>query len=199
MAYRIRTASADDAGALLAVYAPYVTQSCISFETEPPSLEEYRRRVADIAARFPYLVLEQDGNVVGYAYAHEFSERPAYCWSVETSIYLSPGCTGAGVGGILLGALEELLARAGFTNAEACITDDNRASIAFHEKHGYRLRAAFPQCAYKHGRWLGIVWMEKYVAEHAENPAAPRALSAAEAEPVLERANALLADAREKR
>lgn len=200
MAYRIRTASVNDAEALLAVYAPYVEQTCVSFELEAPSLDEWRARVEEFSSAYPYIVLEYveegaegNGRIVGYAYAHAYCARAAYQWTVETSIYLAPEHTGGGVGGVLLDVLEELLVLAGFTNADACITDDNAGSITFHERHGYTPRGAFPECAYKLGGWRGIVWMEKVLAPHTDEPAAPHPLSPAETAPIIARANERLA------
>lgn len=197
MAYRIRMASpGDDAEGLLAVYAPYVLDTDVSFETAAPTVDEYRLRVASIARSYPYLVVERtdaDGaRIAGFAYAHGLSDRDAYAWSVETSIYLAADAQGCGLGSVLLDTLEALLRRGGYTCAYACITADNAASVAFHEKHGYRPCGRFDNCAFKRGRWLSVVWMSKDLAERGETPAAPRMPSNAEAAAVLERANARL-------
>ena len=202
MAYRIRMAGPDDAPQLLDVYAPYVAETCVSFECEVPSVEAYRDRVASIARAYPYLIVEsrRDGSeeapgVVGFAYAHALSERAAYRWSVETSVFLAPGETGVGLGGPLLDALEELLALSGFACAYACITADNAASIAFHERRGYRTCGRFENCAFKDGHWLSVVWMEKNLLPRDATPAEPRQAGRRAAEDVLARANARLAAA----
>lgn len=203
MAYRIRTATPDDAPALLGIYAPYVTGTCTSFECDVPTLEEWRRRVEGVLEGYPYLVAEEtrtpgDGQgarerAVGFAYAHEFGTRAAYRWSVETSVYVEQGRGRSGIGTALLDGLEAVLGRMGFANAEACITADNAASIAFHERRGYVKRGEFPSCAYKLGRWLGIVWMEKQLAPYAKRPDPPHAIAREDAEACLAAVNERLA------
>ena len=170
----IRLARIEDAPALQATYAPYVRDTAITFEYEPPSVEVFAERMRATMKRYPYLVAELDGRAVGYAYAGTFKGRPAYDWAVETSIYVARGHAGTGVGRALHDALERGLAAQGILNMYACIAvpagkDDEtltRNSQHFHEHMGYRLVGEFYRCGYKGGRWYSMVWMEKMLGEH---------------------------------
>ena len=147
----IRVATPDDAAVLLELYAPYVRETAISFETVVPSEDEFRRRIIHTLQRYPYLVAECDGKPLGYAYASAFKERAAYDWAVETSIYLRQDRRGLGIGRQLYLQLEALLRRQHITNANACIAYPHPESIAFHERLGYRTVAHFTRCGYKLG------------------------------------------------
>lgn len=173
----IRVATPQDAGALLAIYAPYVTDTAITFEYEVPSLTEFRERIRHTLERYPYLVMEQDGEILGYAYAGPFKERAAYDWAVETTIYVKQGMKKQGIGRKLYQALEDILIRQNILNLNACIgyptVEDEyltRNSMEFHQHLGYRLVGQFYQCGYKFGRWYDMVWMEKLVGEHGVEP-----------------------------
>lgn len=173
----IRVATPQDAEALLAVYAPYVTDTAITFEYEVPSLTEFRERIRHTLERYPYLVMEQDGEILGYAYAGPFKERAAYDWAVETTIYVKQGMKEQGIGRKLYQALEDTLIRQNILNLNACIgyptVEDEyltRNSMEFHQHLGYRLVGQFYQCGYKFGRWYDMVWMEKLVGEHGVEP-----------------------------
>lgn len=157
----IRMAQAEDIPAILDIYAPYVLNTTATFEYTVPALAEFSARFADITKQFPWLVWEEDGKVLGYAYASAPFARAAYQWCAEPSIYLSPEIHGNGIGRQLYAVLEELLARQGYRVFYALITQENLASIAFHEKLGYTHTALLPQCGWKFDRWLGVVWMEK--------------------------------------
>lgn len=175
----IRTAQPDDAEALLAIYRPYVEHTAITFEYDVPSVEEFRQRIIDHLAHFPYLVAEENGVAVGYAYVGKFQERAAYQWSVETSIYLAPDHRHQGIGSALHAALEATCRKRGFKNMYACISyidpEDEYLtldSVHFHERMGYRMVGRFIQCGKKFGRWYDMVWMEKLIGSHepdAEN------------------------------
>ena len=165
---RIRPAEERDIPAMLAVYAPYVEETAVSFEYAVPSPEEFRARLARVQGFYPWLVAEQEGRVLGYAYASRFHPRAAYDWSVEVSIYLGRQERGRGLGRQLYEALEAMLRAQNVLSAYACIalaeTPDeylDHASIRFHERMGYRLTGTFPNCGYKFERWYGMVWMEK--------------------------------------
>lgn len=167
---RIRSATPADAAALLAIYAPYVTDTAITFEYEVPSEAEFRSRIQKTLATHPYLVAEQDGQIVGYAYASTFKGRAAYDWSVELSIYCARECQRQGIGTALYAALEAELYRRNFRNLYACIAypdpEDEYLtldSVKFHEKQGYTLCGTFHRCGYKFGRWYHMVWMEKRI------------------------------------
>ena len=152
---QIRVATKEDAEALLAIYAPYVEKTAITFEYEVPSIEEFRCRIQETLKKYPYLVAEKNGKIVGYAYAGAFHARPAYDW-----------------------ALEEQLSRQHILNLNACIaypeTEDehlNKDSVRFHTHLGYRMVGEFYQCGYKFDRWYNMVWMEKHIGAHPSNPA----------------------------
>ena len=169
----IRPATPDDAAALLAIYAPYVAETAISFEYDVPSEEEFRQRIIGFSKEYPYLVAEEDGRIVGYAYAHIFHGRAAYQWSVETSIYVDRHEKRKGIGKVLHEALEEALKAQGILNMEAAIAyvepEDEyltHDSIRFHEWLGYKKVAHFHQCGRKFGRWYDVVWMEKIIGKH---------------------------------
>lgn len=187
MAYQIRTASPADAEALLRIYAPFVTDTVVSFEFDVPSVEEFRRRIEATRTDFAYLVAEdtETGEIAGYAYYSTLRGRPAYQWSAETSIYLAPAHQGRGLGAQLLDRLERLMARQGIALAVACITSENTGSIAFHERQGYRLCGTFDNCAFKLGRWLSVTWMEKQLLPCDAAPEARRRLTPADLADVL--------------
>lgn len=157
----IRIATEGDIPAMLEIYRPYVENTTYSFEYELPSREDFTRRFLDHTAQFPWLVWEEDGTVLGYAYAGAPWERAAYRWCAEVSIYLSPKIQGKGVGRTLYARLEEILTRQGYRLVYALITSENKASLDFHYHLGYTYRAEFPGCGCKHGKWLGVTWLEK--------------------------------------
>lgn len=157
----IRLAQRSDIPRILEIYAPYVENTTYSFEYEVPSLETFTQRFKKITAQFPWLVWEQAGTVMGYAYASAPFSRAAYSWCAEPSIYLDPRIQGKGVGRQLYLALEQLLRLQGYRVSYAIITTENRHSVDFHAAMGYTHMATFPDCGFKHGRWLGTIWMEK--------------------------------------
>ncbi len=179
MPYLIRPARERDAAEILAVYAPYVTDTTVSFEYEVPSLEEFTQRIARTREQFGYVVAvdSQTGRIAGYAYYGTLRSRPAYQWSAETSIYLAPEHQGKGLGTRLLGTIERLMARQGIALAVACITSENTGSIEFHRRAGYTLCGTFDNCAFKLGRWLGVTWMEKQLLPCTEAPRPRRPLT----------------------
>ncbi|HJD97513.1 GNAT family N-acetyltransferase [Mailhella massiliensis] len=175
---RIRTATTADAPALLDIYAPYVRETAISFEYDVPSLQEFEGRVSHTLSRYPWIVAEQGGRVLGYAYASAFHPRAAYQWCAEASIYLARDARGHGLGARLYDALEDILRRQNMLVLYACIASPSeedehltRASLRFHARMGFRSVGEFPRCGYKFGRWYGMVWMEKRLAEPSDPPA----------------------------
>ena len=157
----IRMAQVRDIPAMLEIYAPYVQNTTVTFEYTVPSAEEFTARFLAITAQFPWLVWEENGTVLGYAYASAPFSRAAFQWCAEPSIYLSPQIQRKGAGKQLYAVLEELLRRQGYRVLYALITQENSPSIAFHKKQGYTQTAILPRCGLKFGRWLGVVWMEK--------------------------------------
>ncbi|WP_294589564.1 GNAT family N-acetyltransferase [uncultured Ruminococcus sp.] len=169
---KIRAASPEDAPALLRVYAPYVKNTAITYEYDVPSVDEFSKRIETTLKRFPYLVLERDGEIIGYAYAGPLHSRPAYDWSVETSLYLSEDVRGGGLGRLLHDALENVLREQGFLNMNACIAYPEKEdkyltfdSVKFHEKMGYAIVGTFHRCAFKFDRCYHMVWLEKMLTK----------------------------------
>ena len=174
--YRIRRAVPADAAALLNIYAPYVRETAITFEYAVPSEQEFAARIEKTLERYPYLLAENEDGVCGYVYAGPFHQRPAYDWSVETSIYVDRTCRKKGLGRLLHDALLQALSAQGILNLYACIavphgeTDPylDRNSLRFHEHMGYRLVGTFDQCGYKFHRWYDMVFMERQLGIHME-------------------------------
>lgn len=169
----IRTAEVNDAGRLLDIYAYYVTKTAVSFECAVPSLAEFRSRIEKTLAKYPYLVLEENGVVRGYAYAGVFKDREAYDRSCEMTIYLEHGAEGRGYGRLLYEVLEKDLKDRGILNLYACIGDPvtedeylTKNSEQFHRHLGYRKVGEFHKCGYKFDRWYNMIWMEKMIGEH---------------------------------
>ena len=157
----IRFATEADVPAILAIYAPYVENTTITFEYDVPCRKEFLQRFYTITQQFPWLVWEEQGEILGYAYASPPYARAAYRWCAEPSVYLKPSAQGRGIGRKLYAALEEILKIQGYQVLYALITEENTASLRFHEKLGYRVSVLFPNCGFKHGRWLGVYWLEK--------------------------------------
>lgn len=168
--FSVRKASPEDAPALLAIYAPYVENTAITFEYEVPAVEEFRNRIANTLTRYPHLVAEKDGEILGYAYASAFKTRAAYSWSVETSIYVKHNMQHSGVGTVLYRELENYLSRQNICNLCACIAYPNPSSVAFHERFGYIQVAHFHKSGYKNGQWIDMIWMEKELCPHSNPP-----------------------------
>lgn len=169
----LRTARVPDAAALLAIYAPYVRETAITFEYDVPDEREFAARIQHTLEKFPYLVAEVGGEIVGYAYAGAFHPRAAYQWCVEMSVYVKQDIRRMGIGRKLYAAMETILKMQGVTNVEACIAvpdepDEHLTldSVHFHERMGYRMVGEFQKCGYKFSRWYNMVWMEKFIGEH---------------------------------
>ena len=159
----IRIALESDIPAILAIYAPFVEHTTVSFEYDVPSEAEFMHRFRDITAQFPWLVWEEDGKILGYAYASAPYTRAAFSWCAEPSIYLRPEAKGRGIGRKLYTVLEGILERQGYQVLYALITAENEESLAFHRKMGYETKVEFCNCGYKFNRWLGLIWMEKRI------------------------------------
>lgn len=176
VAARIRFAADADAEAIAEIYAPYVRETATSFEVEPPSSAEMRGRVAAVKAITPWLVAEQDGSVVGYAYASKHRERAAYQWSVDVAVYVARTCQRGGVGRSLYKALFGLLSAQGYYRAYAGITLPNAASIGLHEALGFTPVGVYLSVGYKLGRWNDVGWWQKSLRDDVETPKPPVAL-----------------------
>ena len=159
---RIRFADpAQDAARILAVYRPYIERTAITFEYDVPGEAEFERRVADIAAHFPYLLLEVDGVLAGYAYAHRQADRAAFGWNAELTIYLAEGWQGKGVGRPLYALLMRLLEMQGYVNFYGVITGSNAGSIALHERMGFEKIGLHERTGWKFNQWHDTVWMHR--------------------------------------
>ena len=157
----LRIAPEADVPAILHIYAPYVLNSTATFEYDVPSFEEFLQRFRTITAQFPWLVWEEGGEILGYAYASPPYSRAAYSWCAEPTIYLRPDAQGKGVARKLYAALEWLLDKQGYHVLYALICAENAPSLRFHEKCGFQKAVCFSDCGFKFGRWLGMTWMEK--------------------------------------
>ncbi|HTZ78265.1 MAG TPA: GNAT family N-acetyltransferase [Stellaceae bacterium] len=173
----IRPSRDTDVAAIAAIYGHHVRHGVASFETEPPSSEEMRRRRGDLLARgYPYLVATQAEIVLGYAYAGPYRPRAAYRDTVENSVYLRPDAAGRGIGRMLLEALVGECAQRGFRQMVAVVGDSgNHASIALHERAGFQRVGVLRSIGHKHGRWLDSVLLQRSLGEGDRSPPAPRA------------------------
>ena len=172
----IRFAAPDDAAALLRIYAQYI-ETPITFEYTLPSEEEFARRIRDIQAVYPYLVYIEDGEVLGYAYAHRFQERAAYQWGAELSVYLDRGCVSHGIGSQLYTLLLELLRLQNVRTAYALVTLPNTKSEALHRHFGFKLCGVWHSSGFKNGRWYDMGSFEKQLLPYDSSPAPLRPLS----------------------
>lgn len=172
-AAKIRLATGGDAGQIAEIYAPIVRDTIISFEVEPPTADEMRRRIENTLERLPWLVCERRGRVAGYAYAGEHSPRAAYRWSVDVSAYVHEGERRTGVGRALYRSLFAVLTLQGFYNAYAGITLPNPASVGLHEAVGFRPVGVYRGVGYKLGAWHDVGWWELSLQERVAAPDPP--------------------------
>jgi L-amino acid N-acyltransferase YncA len=176
MAAVIRLATPDDAGNVLAVYAPYCSTP-ISFEAGPPGEDEMRQRIVQTLRTGPWLVCEEAGRVIGYAYAGPHRERAAYRWSVDTTVYVRPGQYRSGVGRALYTSLFGVLALQGFVSAYAGVTLPNPASVGLHEAMGFVLVGTYQRVGFKNGSWHDVAWYQRLLRTPSTDPAPPKSLS----------------------
>ena len=174
---QIRVARESDAAALRDIYAPYVERTAVSFEYEAPDVATFLERIRRVQERYPYLVAESDGALLGYAYAGSFHTREAYSWSAEASIYLRMDCRRMGIGSALYRALESALRAMGVRRlyASIAVPDDpdehlTLDSVRFHTAMGFRTVGEFHHCGWKFNRWYSTVWMEKVLASDTSAP-----------------------------
>jgi L-amino acid N-acyltransferase YncA len=170
----LRDATGDDARACAAIYAPYVTDTAVSFELEPPTAADMAGRIAAAGARHAWLLLEDAGRVVGFAYGQAFRERAAYRWACETSIYLELGRRRTGGGRALYEALLARLAERGYRRALAGMTLPNAASEGLHRALGFEPVGVFRRVGWKHGAWHDVAWMQKALGGDEAPPVEPR-------------------------
>lgn len=166
----LRMATPADAAALRAIYVPYVEETCISFEYAAPTVDEFRGRIAQVLEKFPYILCEKDGVVLGYAYASPYRVRAAYAWSVEVSVYLSPAGQGRGVGAALYTAMFKLLKAQGVRMVFACVSGSNVRSNMFHKRMGFEAIGICKGAGYKRGQWLDVVSYQKAINPLVNEP-----------------------------
>jgi phosphinothricin acetyltransferase len=166
----IREVKIDDAGRLVEIYSHYVLNTAVSFEYEVPTVEEFRQRISKITAKYPYLVCEKEGKIVGYVYAGEYSARSAYSWTTAMSIYVDKDYRRQGIGSAMYKAIEPKLKDMGIVNLLAgtayCDPEDEyltQASSKFHMSQGYSEAAHFRKIGKKFDRWYDLKWYQKEI------------------------------------
>lgn len=168
----IRLATPDDVAHVQAIYAPYCSTP-ISFETEPPTIEEMQGRLTKVLNRYPWLLCEDGGEVLGYAYATQHRERAAYRWSVDTTVYVRQGRQRRGVGRALYTSLLALLPLQGYVNAYAGVTLPNAASVGLHEAMGFQPVGVYRQVGFKCGAWHDVAWYQRALQPRPPEPPPP--------------------------
>jgi phosphinothricin acetyltransferase len=162
----IRFAEPDDAQEILNIYAPYVADTCISFETEVPTVEQFAERIRNILAKYPFLVYLEDNKIAGYAYASRHRERSAYQYSVDVSVYIAPENHRHGIGKALYEKLFELLRAQSIYTIFAGVAQPNKASMELHKSVGFTEVGTYHNVGYKHGKWIDVTWLEKPLREY---------------------------------
>ncbi len=160
---QVRMATIQDAKEILGIYAYYIQNTTTTFEYTVPTIGEFAGRIAEILEKYPYLVYEENGRILGYAYAHQFMVRAASRWGAELSVYLAKDAQGKGIGKILYQTLTDILKMQHVVKLYGCVEGSNQNSIAMHERMGFCQIAIFQNCGYKHGKWLDLVWLEKTI------------------------------------
>lgn len=173
----IRLATTNDASAISKIYAPYCIDSPATFELQPPSRIEIAERIAKVLTKLPYLVAEIDGEIVAYAYSSQHKERAAYRFSADVSVYVREDNIGKGRGKLLYGVLLPLLEAQGFHNALAGITLPNAGSVALHTQYGFKEVGLYKNIGYKLGKWHDVIWMQKVLCAHQDEPTEPQKIS----------------------
>lgn len=198
MTAAIRLATEADAEAIQAIYAPYVRDTVISFELEPPDVETMRGRIRKTLDQFPWLVCAEDGFVLAYAYASQHRERPAYQWSADVSVYTRPSAQRRGIGRGLYTALLDLLRLQSYYGAFAGITLPNDASIGLHASMGFQHIGVYPNVGFKFGQWRSVAWMGLALQTPDPNPPVPSRLTDVlerpEAQAAIDAGNRLIRD-----
>lgn len=181
----VRPARTEDAAAIAAIYAPYVQGGTVSFETDAPDARAMAKRMAASGGLYPWIVAtpgkgdgaEDDAGVLAYAYATQFRDRPAYRWTVETSLYVAGGVQGQGIGRLLYEALIDTLRAQGFTQAIAVVSLPNDQSIKTHEAVGFRRAGVYREIGFKLGRWIDVGFWQCALGDARAAPADPKPFS----------------------
>jgi phosphinothricin acetyltransferase len=193
--FAIRFADVGDAAGIAAIYAPNVAASAISFEAEPPTPAAMRERIESTLALLPWLVCERGGELLGYAYASPHSERAAYAWSLNVSVYVAAGGRRQGIGRALYTSLFALARLGGYYSAHAAVTLPNAASVGLHESLGFLPVGVFRAVGFKRGAWHDVGWWQLELRPRSGVPAPPLALPVLRAQAAQEVAAALAAGA----
>lgn len=152
------------------IYAPYVEKTAVTFEYNVPSESEFLSRIEDISQKYPWIVYEENGYILGYAYGGPEYTRDAFQWTVESSVYVSENARGKGVGTLLYKTLLDILEKQNFCVCGALITESNESSVKMHERFGFETVGIRKNCGFKHGKWHSLVIMEKRLCEFSEEP-----------------------------
>lgn len=169
----IRLAKPSDAAGILDIYAPYISNTSFTFETEVPSAEAFGERIAAYLVHWPWLVCEAGGRIAGYAYGSKYRERLGYQWCVECSVYVHDDFLRKGTGMALYTPLFELLKLQGYRNVYAVINLPNERSVSFHERCGFKWFATYENVGYKLGKWKNVGWWQLIINEYNHEPAPP--------------------------
>lgn len=170
MSYLIRAVDPErDAQRLVDIYNPYIEKTTITYEYDSLTREQFLERINSVIKDYPYIVIEDDGEIIGYAYASCFNERSAYSWDADLAIYLDMNCRGKGAGSLLFAKLLEILEKCGFINAYSLIDIPNRGSEALHKKFGFAKTGSYVHSAYKFDKWLDMGIYSKCISD-ADKP-----------------------------
>lgn len=177
MNHLIRLATGADSEAILKIYSFYIINTAYSFETEVPSVNEFKKRIEGIIKAYPYLVYLINGEIVGYAYASRYAERAAYLYDVSVSVYITSEYHGCGIAYKLYERLFKILNWQGYYNAYAGITVPNDRSKNFHKKFGFTEVGTYHKIGYKFEKWHDLTYMEKAIKNHSVSPVGLKTLS----------------------
>ena len=183
MGFNFRLVTKDDAASIAEIYRPIVTSTAISFETEPPDASEMERRIQETLPACPWLVCEQDGRVVGYAYASRHRPRAGYRWSVDTTVYLHADVRRRGIGRGLYVSLFKILVAQGYFNAYAGVALPNPGSVGLHESVGFTPIGIYRNVGFKHGAWRDVGWWQRELQPLVATPPPPITLHELQRDP----------------
>lgn len=180
----LRFARVTDAQALSAIYRPYVEETAVTFLYTALSPADFEKKIADLQGDLPFLLCEEAGETVGYAYASHWRYGDAYQWDVELSVYVAKGFSGRGIGKRLYSALLQVLRAQGYKNAYGGITLPNEKSLALHRSFGFEEIGIFKKTGYKCGAWQDVIWLGKSLGNYPENPERPCPLAAVDSKTI---------------
>jgi L-amino acid N-acyltransferase YncA len=169
----IRLANEKDAEGILAIYAPYISNTSYTFETEVPTQKSFAQRINEYLIRWPWLVCQTDGKITGYAYGSRYRERTGYQWCVESSVYVHDDFQRSGVANALYRSLIGILKLQGYRNVYAVINLPNDKSVAFHESCGFQYLTTYTNVGYKLGKWKNVGWWQLTINDYTGEPPAP--------------------------